>query len=106
MQILKIPFSLILIIFWSQLFSQYEWIKIYGDHSHYYSRSLIETYDNGYLISGNSYKSNGTDIDYGIIIKTDINGNTYMKGNFSYLAYFDDILLENSKKKGIYMKVN
>lgn len=28
-------------------------------------------------------------------IKTDIDGNSYIKGNFSYVAYFDDILLEN-----------
>lgn len=35
------------------------------------------------------------DVSWPTGIKTDLNGNTYMKGNFSYLAYFDDILLEN-----------
>ncbi len=35
------------------------------------------------------------DVSWPTGMKTDINGNTYIKGNFSYLAYFDGILLEN-----------
>ena len=35
------------------------------------------------------------DVSWPTGIKTDIEGNTYIKGNFSYIAYFDDILLEN-----------
>lgn len=35
------------------------------------------------------------DVSWPTGIKTDIDGNTYIKGNFSYIAYFDDILLEN-----------
>ncbi len=35
------------------------------------------------------------DISWPTGIKTDIDGNSYIKGNFSYIAYFDDILLEN-----------
>ena len=35
------------------------------------------------------------DVSWPTGIKTDAEGNTYLKGNFSYIAYFDDILLEN-----------
>ncbi len=35
------------------------------------------------------------DVSWPTGIKTDIDGNSYIKGNFSYIAYFDDILLEN-----------
>jgi len=52
-----------------------DWVKIFGDDSHYYARNIIETYDNGFIISGISYTGSGTEINYGIIIKTDINGN-------------------------------
>ncbi|NOX85497.1 MAG: T9SS type A sorting domain-containing protein [Chlorobi bacterium] len=50
------------------------WPKIYGDNQYYIVRNLIETYDYGYLISGFSYTNSGQQVNYGILIKTDING--------------------------------
>jgi len=66
--------ALYLITICSQLISQEEWIKIYGEDRHNVCRELIETYDGGYLIGGHIKGNNGTDIDYGLLIKTDING--------------------------------
>lgn len=52
-----------------------EWVKILGDDRHNVVYDLIETYDNGYLLGGLIYNNSGQQVTYGIIIKTDINGN-------------------------------
>ncbi len=54
--------------------AQEEWIKIFGDDDQYVVRNIVETYDNGYIISGTSYNGSGLQVSYGIVIKTDING--------------------------------
>ncbi len=51
------------------------WVRIYGDSIHMTGRSIIETYDYGYLIGGYTNPPPGQGyVLNGIILKTDING--------------------------------
>ncbi len=53
------------------------WPKYYSQNNSYdYSEDIIETYDNGYLLSGNYSTYNGMEYKtWSWLIKTDINGN-------------------------------
>ncbi|NOY51425.1 MAG: hypothetical protein GXO88_12805, partial [Chlorobi bacterium] len=72
---LKILFvALFFIGSWGFLYAQGdEWIKVYGEDREYTVNKIIETYDKGYLLSGSSKSSSGS-TEYGLLIKTDING--------------------------------
>jgi hypothetical protein len=50
-----------------------EWVRVIGEDKEYVGYDMIETYDNGYLLSGQSMSSTGS-VEYGLLIKTDING--------------------------------
>ncbi len=70
----KLFVTLLFIGSWGFLYAQGdEWIKVYGEDRGYVLYDMIETYDNGYLLSGQSMSSVGA-VEYGLLIKTDVNG--------------------------------
>jgi len=70
---LQITTTTILLLFSLQLVAQDDWERIYGDERSNVAYEVIETYDEGYMISGQIMNSSGL-ATYGLLIKTDING--------------------------------
>jgi hypothetical protein len=63
-----------------------EWPKIYGDNFHSIAFTIIEDYDNGYLITGEAgYGQNVR--KWGWLIKTDVIGNVIWDKKFGNLSY-------------------
>ena len=67
-------FILTIFIVYSNIITPQEWIRVYGDDISCYPRSLIETYDKGYLYGGKINDNSQTSPKFGWIFKTDING--------------------------------
>jgi Secretion system C-terminal sorting domain len=70
-----------------------EWPKVYGSNISAHVEKIIETYDGAYLILLNVYSSPVT-LQYGWLIKTDVNGNILWEkkfGNKDDQLYFTDI---------------
>ncbi|MCD6112012.1 MAG: hypothetical protein J7J86_01950, partial [Bacteroidales bacterium] len=81
----KKTFLIILIIFLNINTYCQDWVRIYGDNISAYPHDLIETYDKGYIISGEIYW--GQIVKYGWLIKTDINGEILWDKKFGNIEY-------------------
>jgi hypothetical protein len=69
------------------------WPKIYSHSQHHTVRSIVEDYDNGYLITGQTFQSSVP--RWAWLKKTDINGEIIWEkvfGSYSYLTFFNDLL--------------
>jgi hypothetical protein len=74
MKQIKTILSILLLLHASFSFSQ-TWPKYYGEIGKYdFSEDILETYDRGYLMSGNIHDYNNGTSKNGWLIKTDING--------------------------------
>ncbi|MBK7212209.1 MAG: hypothetical protein IPH88_02690 [Bacteroidales bacterium] len=70
----KTRFILFLLAFFSVSFSYAQWPHTYQAGSNAFGNSLLESYDKGYLIGASTIQYS-TNEKYGIVLKTDINGN-------------------------------
>lgn len=66
------------------------WPKIYGGNLSTWGEDVDETYDHGYLITGNILNYSGTHT-FGILLKTDVNGNLLWEKRIGNISYFISI---------------
>ena len=71
---LKIILTILISGNWLFIMAQEDWIKVYGDERQNVAFEVVETYDKGYLLSCTIYDNTGLQVKFGLLIKTDING--------------------------------
>ena len=70
----RLLFIIINLLYLATFCSAQEWHRVYNYEYPVYVKNLQETYDKGYLLGG-SHLLNVNTLHFGLIIKTDINGN-------------------------------
>ena len=78
-------------------FSQEEWIRIYHDNEDVKAKSIVESYDNGYLLAGWLERSFP---HHNWLMKTDINGNTLWEKTIGSSEYVSTIHGINQNSEG------
>jgi len=96
----KINITVLFVLFTSSISFSQNWPVVLGDDQNILSYSITEDYDKGLLISSYLLKNSST-TKQGILIKTDVNGNTLWQKSFGTGEYpFDLWKVYKTKDEG------